>query len=303
MGATTAPPAVAAPAAIRNILFATDFSPCSEVAFPFAIALAKQYRASLYMTHILAPEPRYELPLEAQRDELNAAKQEAMRELNVLLARKELADVVHGAILRTGDFWETFEEVIAERDIDFIVTGTHGREGLRKLFLGSTAELIFRNAHCPVLTVGPHVRRELMSEKTGGVIYATDFSSASLHALPFAVGIARRQSIALTLMHAVVPPIAAIETVVAPIVTEELAEAARKSLAEMVPPEAEIAPEIVVTSRPAAEAIVIAAEERNAGLIVLGVRHSGAMASHVPWSVADAIVGRAPCPVLTIRGD
>lgn len=74
MGATIAPQPVAAPAAIHNILFATDFSACSEVAFPFAIALAKQYRASLYLTHILAPEPRYELPLEVQRDELNAAK-------------------------------------------------------------------------------------------------------------------------------------------------------------------------------------------------------------------------------------
>lgn len=226
-----------------------------------------------------------------------------MRGLNALLARKELTDVVHAAILRTGDFWETFEEVIAEREIDFIVTGTHGREGLRKLFLGSTSETIFRNARCPVLTVGPHARHQTKAAQSAGVIFATDFSQASLNALPFAVGIARRQNMPLTLMHAVVPPIAAIETVIAPVVTEELAESARKSLAEMVPPDTGIMPEIIVTSRPAAEAVVAAAEERNAELIVLGVRHSGPMASHVPWSVADAIVGRAPCPVLTIRGD
>jgi nucleotide-binding universal stress UspA family protein len=303
MGATTAPFAVATPAAIRNILFATDFSPCSEAALPFAIALAKQCGANLLLTHILSPEPRYELPLEAERDELNAAKQQATQCLDSLLQRRELADVVHVAILRTGEFWEAMENVIADREIDFIVTGTHGREGLRKVFLGSRAELIFRNARCPVLTVGPHARPQLPQDKMGGVLMATDFSQASLNALPHAIAMAQRQGMRLTLLHAVAPPVAAIETVVLPVMTSELAKEARTRLCELAVRYPEMAADVQVISRPAVDAIIGAAEERHYALIVLGVRHHGPMATHAPWSIADAIVGGAPCPVLTIRGN
>ena len=33
--------------------------------------------------------------------------------------------------------------------------GTHGREGLKQVVLGSVAETIFRAAPCPVIVVGP----------------------------------------------------------------------------------------------------------------------------------------------------
>jgi hypothetical protein len=39
--------------AISNILFATDFSPSSNAAFPYALAIAHQYRATL----IWCPRP------------------------------------------------------------------------------------------------------------------------------------------------------------------------------------------------------------------------------------------------------
>ncbi|MGH9524750.1 MAG: universal stress protein [Terriglobales bacterium] len=303
MGATTAPLSVAAPAAIRNILFATDFSPCSEVALPFAIALAKEHGASLFLTHILPAEPRYELPLEPQRDELNAAKQDAVHRFLAVIDSKELSEVVHAPILRSGRFWQTMQEVIVERQIDFIVTGTRGRGGLSKLFLGSTAELIFRNARCPVMTIGPHVRQEILRGEAGAVVFATDFSAASMQAFPYAVGMARQRGAPLILVHAVVPPVAAIETVVLPTISDELAQDARLRLTEIMRDYPDIPAEIIVSSRPSAEAIVEAATGRNAAAIVLGVQHKGAMATHVPWSVADAVVGRAPCPVLTVRGD
>ena len=36
---------------------------------------------------------------------------------------------------------------------DLIAMGTHGRSGLRRLFLGSTTERVLPQAPCPVLTV------------------------------------------------------------------------------------------------------------------------------------------------------
>jgi hypothetical protein len=52
--------------------------------------------------------------------------------------------------------------------------------------LGSVAERIFRCAACPVLTVGPEVHNGLAEGKLNVVLHATDFSLASLGALPYA---------------------------------------------------------------------------------------------------------------------
>ena len=43
----------------------------------------------------------------------------------------------------------------AERGVDLIAMGTHGRSGLAHLLLGSTAERVVQHAECPVLTVRP----------------------------------------------------------------------------------------------------------------------------------------------------
>lgn len=44
-----------APVAIRNILYLTDFSECSEAALPFATDIALGYNARIYALHALMP--------------------------------------------------------------------------------------------------------------------------------------------------------------------------------------------------------------------------------------------------------
>jgi len=42
-----------------------------------------------------------------------------------------------------------------EWEADVIVIGTHGRSGVSRLVLGSTAESVVRHAPCPVLVIRP----------------------------------------------------------------------------------------------------------------------------------------------------
>jgi nucleotide-binding universal stress UspA family protein len=44
---------------------------------------------------------------------------------------------------------------VDEMNIDLIIIGTHGRKGVSRFLLGSTAEKLVRSAPCPVLTVRP----------------------------------------------------------------------------------------------------------------------------------------------------
>ncbi|PYV27309.1 MAG: hypothetical protein DMG24_04880 [Acidobacteria bacterium] len=41
---------------LKNILFATDFSPASLTALPYAAALARRYASKIYLAHIIMPE-------------------------------------------------------------------------------------------------------------------------------------------------------------------------------------------------------------------------------------------------------
>lgn len=45
-----------------------------------------------------------------------------------------------------------------QRDIDMIITSTHGYSALRHALLGSVAESLAREAKCPVLIVPSHLR-------------------------------------------------------------------------------------------------------------------------------------------------
>jgi len=57
-------------------------------------------------------------------------------------------------------------EICGRESYDMIIMGTHSRKGLDRVFFGSTAERVVRNAKCPVLTVGPPVlRKAAESEK------------------------------------------------------------------------------------------------------------------------------------------
>jgi nucleotide-binding universal stress UspA family protein len=48
---------------------------------------------------------------------------------------------------------EQVNECVRSHGVDLIITSTHGRTGLKRVFIGSTAEQIMRHAICSVLVV------------------------------------------------------------------------------------------------------------------------------------------------------
>jgi hypothetical protein len=112
------------------------------------------------------------------------------------------------------------------------VLGSHGREGINKIVLGSKAEQLFRTAICPVLTVGPKVPREVIDFTIlRRILFATDFSSTSLQALPYAFSLAEENQSCLMLLHLVpLPPLDKPPT--------DVQDSVRKRLPALVPPEA-----------------------------------------------------------------
>jgi nucleotide-binding universal stress UspA family protein len=136
--------------AIRRLLHPTDFSDPSRPAFELACALARDYGAELVVLHV-APPPAAGV-VEGITVELPTGWEEETRtRLEKIRPADPRVPVVHR--LEQGDAVREILRVAAAVRADLIVMGTHGRGGLSRLLVGSVAEIVMRNAPCPVLTV------------------------------------------------------------------------------------------------------------------------------------------------------
>lgn len=281
-----------------NILFPTDFTGASEAALPYAQAFAQIYGSRIFVTHAVTPPPPVFLPMEPIPLEMDMDWHEDQRRLEQFLNLEALRGTTHKGIIERGELWNVVENAIQQHSVDVVILGSHGKHGFVKLVLGSGAEQIFRRADCPVLTVGPKVVQPAGTVAAfRRILFATDFSAGSLHALPYALSLAEENQATLVLMH-VVPLV--------PLPHQAIVSGdARAQLQALIPPEAGdwCRPETVVRFEFPAEAILAEAKEQEADLIVMGVHKGRPLASaHLPWAIAYEVVCRAVCPVLTVRG-
>lgn len=288
--------------ALKHILFLTDFSEPSGTAVPFTASIARAYGSVVEVLHVLVPSAYTYLTPEVAATLLDEEEDRARAEMQRVEA--ELSGLPSEVTLERGAaVWPVLAEVLRQHEIDLIVLGTHGRTGIQKLLLGSSAEEVFRRAHVPVLTIGPAVKS---GTHNGGrfrcVLFATDFNGVSPAAAPYAVSFAQENQSRLLLLHVLPKP--------KPGKPERddvsIAEALHQ-LQELVPPEAELwcRPETIVQHGNPAEQILAAAQQYGADLLVLGVRGMDRLAravTHLDRAIAYQVVVNAPCPVLTVRG-
>ena len=285
---------------LSNILVATDFSPASEAALGFALAIARRYESRIYVAHVILPNTYQLVPPEAVEPTYELVRRQAEEEMTDLLVSGRLRSVVHEVLLEEGLLWTTLAQMIQKHSIQLVIVGTHGRTGARKLLLGSAAEEIFRVADCPVMTVGPQVKTEPPQEvELKRILYATDFTAKGERSAAYALSLAQEHQAQLTLLHVIENGDGVSSRNVAALRAVFL-----KRLDAIVPPEARswCDPACVVTVGNAADQILAVARERAADLIVLGVRRATGFAGHLPASRAYKVVCQSGCPVLTIRG-
>jgi len=294
---------------LSKVLVATDFSEASNSALTCAASIAGANDAELLLVHALSEEAGLPVPMEHLPAVMDCELRNARQQL-AKIESDSLAGVRHETILERGPVADVLEEVIRRKGIDLLVTGTHGRAGIKKLMLGSTAEKLFRRASCPVLTVGPSAK---VTHEIRRVLYATDFGAASIHALPYAIEFANKPSGALALLHLTSPvPVEYMGPFWYPtndILETEEAEKQRslKKLRDLLPSGSGLSCSVehVVELHFPPAGITGFARRWGADLIVMGVRHSAAnlprLVSHMPWAVAYEVVRAAECPVLTVR--
>ena len=143
------------PFSLKKILVPIDFSVCSKKALQYALPLAKEHQAALTLLHVIAPA--YQMGGEYAGIDYAALqagiKTGCERELAELAASEVPDEVPATTVVQVGA--PSHEIVAAARKLgaDLIVIATHGRTGLKHVFLGSVVEHVVQRAPCPVLVV------------------------------------------------------------------------------------------------------------------------------------------------------
>lgn len=285
---------------LEKILVGTDFSIASERALEYALGLARRYESQIYLVHVITGDAEVMLAPEMIVATHERAVRDAQEGMGQVLISGRMRGVTHEMLIEQGALWPTMQRLIEKLGIDLVIVGTNGAGSLQRILIGSSAEEIFRQAKCPVLTVGPAVQGEMPRDaEFKNILFATDFGVGAEREAAYAFSLGQEHQANLTLLHVV--------THADDYSEQGLAlkkEAITNELGELVPVGGELWCKLEFRMRlgEPVEEILEVAQEIKADLIVMGAkRGSGFTAGHVPRTVAYRVVCGAPCPVLTVR--
>jgi len=139
------------------------------------------------------------------------------------------------------------------------------------------------------------------------IVVPTDFSDHSLRAIPYAVSLAEKFNARLKVVFVSEPALQVADVAWVGIdersMSQEHLEEARRNLErialEQVPTDVQVDAEVL--SGDAVEAVIAYARDVNADLVVMATHGRSGLSHMLMGSVAEQIVRKAPCPVLTLK--
>lgn len=294
-----------------RILFATDGSQGAIEAEAYACALTRAWGGTLTVMRVLEFPPGMNPDYPINRVYLSELMKEATRKLADVKARAADLGISVQSHIATGIPSEEVLAVARAEGTELIVVGTKGKTGLEHILLGSTAERIIRIAPCPVLTVpvekhctegGAHVGTPQVTLKR--MLVPIDFSDCSLDALEYGALVAQRSKVSLTLLHVLEPVSYGLDFTLPHVakreqIRTELTGRLSNLVSELTA--AGVPSDFTMLGGLPADSVLDAARSRSSDVIVIGT-HGRRGFSHVLFgSVAESVLRRSSCPVLTVR--
>lgn len=297
-----------------HILVPTDFSPYANNALKYAIALAKQYGATLHFAHVIdravlsgvrgndmwLGETESQTIIDSMREHASSR----------MAHLKQIADddgIVSSEHVVLGSPAPEILRLVEETGATLVVLATHGRSGFEHLVFGSVAEKIVRQSPVPVLSV-KHPEHEFVNEydltlAIGRILFPTDFSPFSDKALPFARSLAKEFGAKLVIFHSTEVPVVLPDVLpesaiqLGPQLEDESRDLVQKMCADIT----DIQVEGEVRLGAAYREICNYAKDTRIDLIVMPTHGRSGLGHVLFGSVAEKVVRMAPCPVMTIR--
>src|SRR5581483_911735 len=189
---------------LKTISVLTDLGDDSEKPLRYAASLARWYGSKLLIAH-MSPRDVYSYtwpqPFPAWPAGVLPLKENPEERIGSLISKAGVEDVSHEVIVNESSIGNLLKDV-ESRHPDLLILATHGREGIRKLLVGSISEEVFRRAKRPVLILGPHTpQQDAAPVAFRNLLCAIDLSAESANALHYAAALAENHHAQLTVLH------------------------------------------------------------------------------------------------------
>ncbi|MGA0255701.1 MAG: universal stress protein [Rhodothermales bacterium] len=290
-----------------RILVPTDFSDSALLALEHGIFLTKKFDGELVLLHVA------ELPTitihDFPSDLFELAREGGMDRMGELLEKQEVALPPVKRVVLAGTPSEPAADVIVEyaktNEVDFIVMGTHGRRGMRRLLLGSVTEEVVRRSPCPVLTTRTH-KDAWSLPRADRILVPVDFGSSTRQIIGVASRMAEHYGAAITLAHVVnleYYPYYGFGSDAYPEIKKSMIEASEEKLIELATELQGAGLDVswkTIKGHPAA-ALRQLAEEADIDLIVIGSHGRSGFDRAMVGSVSEKVLRSAHCPVMIVN--
>ncbi len=147
-----------AKANFKRILLPTDFTEASAHAAAYALNMAVKYKARLFVIHVVdttGEASGFYVPHASY-----AKLDKELKDVGEMMLKKFCAKQFKGfkgleAKVTVGEPYKEIIKSVKKDNIDVVVMGTFGRDGLDKFFFGSTTDRVLRKTDRPVLVIPP----------------------------------------------------------------------------------------------------------------------------------------------------
>ncbi len=163
---------------MNKILVPFDFSDSAQNALDFAIQLAPKAKAKeILLLNVI------EHPSESRLKFMGVTPADPMENVYftklVQVTKEKLEDRIFSTKseveirykIHLGSPYQTLVDEVASEDVDLVIMGTKGVDGLDEMFVGSNAEKVVRNARCPVITM----QEKSVADKINNIVFASNF--------------------------------------------------------------------------------------------------------------------------------
>lgn len=272
---------------MKKIIVPVDFAGPSEAALKTAASIAKKFGSEIFVLHML------EMPDGLMTYNEDVHQQQAV--FLIRLAEKRFADFLDKPylkgikvtpIVKRHKVYSEVNEIAEKHNVDLIVMGSHGAEGLKGVFVGSNAERMVRNSDIPVLVI----KDEIVDFEVRRFVFACDFELDKLPAFHKAKALADKLSAELILVNINTPGDSFLSTKDAFRKINEFLHEAKASL------------EVEIYNDYAVERGILAfSESRNADIIALPTHGRKGISRFFMGSVGEDIANTSKTPVMTFK--
>jgi nucleotide-binding universal stress UspA family protein len=283
-----------------KILVPLNGTPESNIALPLARTIATATGASITLLRVVPP------PALPEHHEAMSAAGERLERVAAELAS---GGFEVNPVIRQGDPTEEILHLARDIGADLLVMRTRRRGGFERAVLGSVTEQVLSRSRVPLLLLRPGGHRVT---HVGKLLVPVDGSPGGAIAVNIAMDLARMTGASMHILEVVVPISAQLfaaydasilsaydsawddEALVSARVYIHAVAARLRQLGLSVDAEARMAASV-------ADAIVMAAEDARADVIVMSTQALTGPARALLGSVTDAVVRTSRCPVLVIH--